>query len=266
MKIFLSLLIAIISFGFLIGEADAKRFGGGKSFGMNRSASNQSATRNAAAPQTKPASTASKWLGPLAGLAAGGLLASLFMGHGLGSGILSWLMIGAIAFLAWRLISRLRAPRNTMQQAAFQAEPNRVINDAPYTTTLHDTSAPLHTLSSFEEAAFLRQAKTTFIRLQAAYDNKNLLDIREFTAPEVFAEIQMQIQERGEEPNQTEVISIDAKLVDFDSRAQATTASVRFSGLIREKLDQSPEVINEIWHFTKDTISQNWLVAGIQQD
>lgn len=265
-KIFLSLFIAMISFGLFLTDADAKRFGGGKSFGYNRSASSYN-NASRAAPVAKPASSASKWLGPLAGLALGGMLASLFMGHGLGTGILSWLMIAAAAYFIWRLISRMRTPARNMNQAAYQAEPARVINDAPYSSaTVHDTSAPPQNLTSFEEAAFLRQAKTTFIRLQAAYDNKNLLDIREFTAPQVFAEIQMQIQERGDEPNQTDVINVDAELLDFDLVSNTTTASVRFSGLIREQQEAQPEHIKEIWHFTKDKISQNWLVTGIQQD
>ena len=269
-KIFLTLFIAIISFGLLLTDANAKRFGGGKSFGYNRSASSNNASRAAPAAAAKPASSASRWLGPLAGLAIGGMLASLFMGHGLGTGILSWLMIAGVIFLGWRLFSRMRTPmRNmNMNQATLQTEPNRVINDAPYTSsTLHDTSAQQpQNLASFEEAAFLRQAKTTFIRLQAAYDNKDLLDIREFTAPQVFAEIQMQIQERGDEPNQTDVLNVDAELLDFDLASHNMTASVRFSGLIREQQGIPPESIKEVWHFSKDKISQNWLVAGIQQD
>lgn len=262
-------MIAIISFGFMVTQAEAKRFGGGKSFGYNRSVSNSGASNaSRTAPQaTKPPSTASKWLGPLAGLAAGGLLASLFMGHGLGSGILSWLILAGVIFLAWRLISRLRSNQQPMNHAAFQAEPNRVIPNAP-SATLHDISsqAPAYqNHSGFDETAFLRQAKTTFIRLQSAYDTKNLTDIREFTTPQVFAEVQMQIQERGNELNQTDVVTIDAELLDLDLQNDMT-ASVRFSGLIREQQDQQPENIKEVWHFTKDKFSQNWFVAGIQQE
>ena len=43
----------------------------------------------------------------------------------------------------------------------------------------------------------MRSAKTSFIRLQAANDRKDLSDVREYTTPEMFAEISMQFQERG---------------------------------------------------------------------
>lgn len=264
-KVLLGLFIAIITFGLMVADADARRFGGGKSFGHSRSFSNQSASRTQ--PAAAPASTGNKWLGPLAGLAAGGLLASLFMGHGLGSGIMSWILIAGLAFLAWRLISRFRTPVRPMNNAAFQqAETGRVISDVPFSSTLHDTSSAHSIPSGFDEAGFLRQAKTTFIRLQAAYDNKDLTDIREFTAPEVFAEVQMQIQERSDAPNQTDVISINAELVDLDNQSNSMIASVRFSGLIREQQGAEPENIREIWHFAKDKFSPKWLVTGIQQD
>lgn len=259
-----------MSMSIVVTDAEARRFGGGKSFGQSRSFSNNNAyNASRMPPAAKPASSASRWLGPLAGLAAGGLLASLFMGHGLGSGILSWILIAAGLFIGWRLLSRFLSSNRTTNQnnAAFQTDQGRVVSDVPFNkSNLYDASSSHSPSSGFDEAAFLRQAKTVFIRLQAAYDNKNLTDIREFTAPQVFAEIQMQIQERGDQPNQTDVINIDASLVDLDLQSNYMTASVRFSGLIREEQGIAPVNINEIWHFTKDTFSQNWLVAGIQQD
>lgn len=253
----------------MVSDAEAKRFGGGKSFGNSRSFSNTSGASNASRmqPAAKPASSASKWLGPLAGLAAGGLLASMFMGHGFGSGILSWILIAGALFIGWRLLSRFLSPRQNVQNnAAFQTDQGRVVSDVPFNVNRDDTSTTSSTSASFDETAFLRQAKTVFIRLQTAYDNKNLTDIREFTAPQVFAEVQMQLQERGEEPNQTDVITIDADLLDLDLQSNDMTASVRFTGLIREQKNAQPENVNEIWHFTKDKFSQNWLVAGIQQE
>ncbi len=271
-KLFLSLFIIMISMSIIVTDAEARRFGGGKSFGQSRSFSNNSNASNASrmSPAAKPASSASKWLGPLAGLAAGGLLASLFMGHGLGSGILSWILIAAGLFIGWRLLSRFLSPNRTtnhQHNAAFQADQGRVVSDVPFNkSNLYDTSSTQSAPFGFDEAAFLRQAKTVFIRLQAAYDNKNLTDIREFTAPQVFAEVQMQLQERGDQHNQTDVITIDAALVDLDLQSNHMTASVRFTGLVREEQGKEPENINEIWHFTKDKFSQNWLVDGIQQE
>lgn len=262
-KFWVSLFIGLVAIGLFIQSAEAKRFGGGKSFGYNRAFSNpQHASRTpSSAPQNAPARN--KWLAPLAGLAAGGLLASLFMGHGMGSGILSWIMILAAAFFIWRLISRLKTNNRPMpMQQAFQTEP--VANFRP-SETIHDTSYTPHASMGFDETAFLRTAKTTFIRLQAAYDHKNLSDIREFTAPEVFAEIQMQLHERGDARNQTDVIQIDARLLDLAIESDKLTASVGFSGLIREEENAQPTEIKEIWHFDKIKSQDNWLLTGIQQ-
>lgn len=272
MRAFLVLLLTIfIALSFVATDANAKRFGGGKSFGMSRSINSNRATHSgyAATPQSRPASSMSKWLGPLAGLAVGGLLASLFMGHGLGAGLMSWLMVGGIAFLIWRLFSQWQM-RNQQQirpsrlHEHYQTEPanmpfNNVSPFAPK-STLGDSR-----LNQFDETEFLRLAKTIFIRLQAAYDAKNLADIREFTLPDIFAEVQMQIQERGDVPNYTEVLHIDASLINHEIESDSMIASVMFTGQIRETRDAAPETIKETWHFKQDKLSRQWLVAGIQQ-
>lgn len=269
-KVLLSLFVAILSLGILATNAEAKRFGGGKSFGYSRSYSNAAPSNYASRAQqaAKPAGSANKWLGPLAGLALGGLIASLFMGHGLGAGIMSWLLIAGALFLAWQVITRLRRPEtSTQHSAAFrQDSPHNMpfrqdqpINTPFQSTPMQNNVAPI----GFDEAAFLRQAKTVFMRMQAAYDSKNLTDIREFTAPQIFAEIQMQLQERGDQENVTEVIHIDAELLELTPNPM--TASVRFYGQLREEKGEAPQDIQEIWHFTQDTYSKQWCVAGIQQ-
>ena len=93
MKSFLlSLIVAVMSFGFVASEAEAKRLGGGSSFGMNRQATPPAQPRQPAATQQTPAAGAAtaaaqpkrSWMGPIAGLAAGLGLAALFSHLGLG--------------------------------------------------------------------------------------------------------------------------------------------------------------------------------------
>jgi len=267
-KLFLYLVISIITIGFFITDAEAARFGGGRSFGMSRALHSNgtfNAGNTARSFQAAPRSGASKWLGPLAGFAAGGLLASLFMGHGLGSGILSWLLIGGLAFFVWRFISNRLQPAS---QPSAPSNPSNLFQYQPAHNSANSSFAS-ETIATrpieFDETGFLRQAKTVFIRLQADYDNKNSNDIREFTTPEVFAEIQLQLQERGNELNQTEVITINAELQDIVTEPHSVIASVLFSGTLREQPTSAPITIKEIWHFTKNENTQNWLVAGIQQ-
>lgn len=269
----LCLLIALFTLSFAVTDAQAKRFGGGSSFGATRSLgsfshSNGSRASAFSAAAPKPASSASKWLGPLAGFAAGGLLASLFMGHGLGGGMLSWVLIALAGFFIWRLVSN-RLTATAPQQSTFQNQfsPQNSAsfpNVVPFNTNGASSVSQSKPLG-FDEAAFLRQAKATFIRLQAAYDAKNLNDIREFTTPEVSAEVQLQLQERGEAVNVTEVVSIDATLLDIATETQLTIASVQFTGLVREEVGADPVNIKEIWHFHKNNFNSNWMVAGIQQ-
>jgi len=120
--------------------------------------------------------------------------------------------------------------------------------------------------ADFDAAGFLRHAKTHFIRLQAAWDKADINDIREFTTPEMFAELKMQLQERGASSNNTDVVSLNADLLGLETVGSDYFASVKFSGMIKES-DQAPaEPFAEGWNLTKPVSGQGgWALAGIQQ-
>ncbi len=274
MRKFLALVLTLfISLSLITGSADAKRFGGGKSFGKQRESISQPApTRAPTAAPAAPASGASRWLGPLAGLAAGGLLASMFMGHGFdgikGMDILMMLALAAGAFFLFRMLRRSSTAAQPQATAytgysAPVAVPAMGSGSGGYTATNNTSSRP----EWFDDAAFVREAKSHFIRLQAAYDTADLQDIREYTTPEIFAEISMQIQERGNEPQKTEVTMLNADVIDVVTEADFITVSVRFHGLIREAVNAPAEAFNEIWHIQKPANDRNapWHIAGIQQ-
>jgi predicted lipid-binding transport protein (Tim44 family) len=118
----------------------------------------------------------------------------------------------------------------------------------------------------FDAAAFLRHAKTYFIRLQAAWDKADINDIREFTSPEMFGELRLQLQERGASANHTDVVSLNADLLGIETGANDYLASVRFSGMIRESENAPAEPFTEIWNLSKPLSGQGgWVLAGIQQ-
>ncbi|WP_143137748.1 Tim44 domain-containing protein, partial [Burkholderia ubonensis] len=125
-------------------------------------------------------------------------------------------------------------------------------------------AAPLQVPAGFDTEAFLRSAKVYFVRLQAAWDQGNLADIREFTTPEMFAEIKIDLDSRGNEANQTDVVQLDAELVAIEDRGIEQSASVRFHGLIREAANAPAAPFDEVWNLAKSG-SQGWLLAGIQQ-
>jgi predicted lipid-binding transport protein (Tim44 family) len=123
-----------------------------------------------------------------------------------------------------------------------------------------------HIPADFDTAGFERSAKVQFIRLQASNDAANLEDIREFTTPEMFAEVKMDMADRGNAAQQTEVVSVHAKVMDVAEEAHRYVVSVRFTGLIREEPTAQPEAFDELWHLVKPRDGQGgWLLAGIQQ-
>lgn len=262
-KILALFTILFVSLGLMIHDTYAARFGGGKSFGMQRSMSHFSRPQQTL-PITRPSpTTAQKWLGPLAGLAAGGLLASLLMHHGVGNGLLSWVLVLVGGLLLWNL---LRSRSKPQPESAHQFNSHLEVQPSPFQTNPpYHTSAPLQYPIGFNPTEFLRYAKVQFIRLQAAYDSKNLTDLREFTGPEVFGEIQLQLQERGNIANTTEIIDLNAELLEVTPEFQMLVASVLFSGNSRENNADNVTHFNEIWHFQKDIYSSKWLVTGIQQ-
>ncbi len=259
-SLLLSLLIGLLAFGLVVNEASAKRFGGGRSFGVQRSKSSLFSSPHAQKQQSfQQRSNASKWGGILGGVLAGGLLASLLMGHGLGSGLLSWLIVGSLVLFIVSFIRRRTQP-------AFSNTPFNQFT-ATQSSNWHqqNVSPSCSGSENFDTEGFLRDAKVKFIRLQAAYDQKNLQDLSVFTAPEVFAEIKMQLEERGNEPNHTEVSHLNVELLDVSKQADSTIASVRFTGSIRENNDPATQ-LDEIWHFRKFYTNDNWIVGGIQQE
>ncbi|MCE0722441.1 MULTISPECIES: Tim44 domain-containing protein [Legionella] len=272
MRTFISyFLIALLSFGLLVNEASAKRFGAGRSFGIQRSQSALFSPNKVQKSSVlgQSAKNPSRWGGLLSGLLIGGLLTSLFMGHGFANGILSWLIVGAILFFVIGFFRKRMQPG--FQSAQGQAKP---FNQNPFNnfSQSFNSSSESGTANNFAQypagfvpETFLREAKVTFNRLQAAYDQKNLQDLSEFTAPEVFAEIKMQLDERGNTSNKTEVITLDAKLLDVSRQSNSLVASVHFTGSIKED-DEPMSQLDEIWHFRQFTNSTQWVVGGIQQE
>ena len=106
-QIFLCSLLLFITFGLAVTDASAGRFGGGRGFGMMRSKSmfNNYAPRAQKATATRQPSS-SRWRGALTGLLLGSLLTSLFMGHGFGGMLFSWLLIGMTVYLIINVIRR----------------------------------------------------------------------------------------------------------------------------------------------------------------
>lgn len=238
------------------------------------------------------------WGGILGGIAAGLGIGWLLSHFGLGGAALTFLsnliLIALVAFAAIWLIRKFRGSKRTAQPAyagaggapnlgrnaepMFRGEPTPVSSGSQSASpVLPATAAPLAAgavaqqpwgvPADFDTEAFLRNAKVHFVRLQAAWDAGNLDDIREFTTPEMFAEIKMDLSERGAEVNKTDVVTLEAQLLGIESAAAQHIASVRFSGMIREKAGEAAQPFGEVWNLAKPASGNGgWLLAGIQQE
>ena len=278
---------AVLGLGMMVSDAEAKRFGSGKPAGMQRQATPAPtapaqagkpaapAAAGAPAAAAKPAGM-SRFLGPLAGLAAGLGIAALLSHFGMGEGMANMLLILAlvgIAFFAVRWLMRKRTPETGMQYAGAGPGNAAPANLTPAQFEASGVSAGATAAGAvarnipadFDVDGFLRQAKLNFVRLQAANDRGDLDDVREFTAPELFAEIKMQYQERGSKAQETDVMQLNAELLEVVTEGNRHIASVHFSGQLRED-NAAPEAFAETWHLVKPVDgSRGWNVAGIQQ-
>jgi predicted lipid-binding transport protein (Tim44 family) len=273
---------------------EAKRLGGGSGSKIGKP-TNNAALQKPSAPAAAPASAASaatapaaaaaakpanKWLGPLAGIAAGLGIAALMSSMGLGgamAGILSnLLMIGGLAFLAYFLYRKFFAPKQTALQGAnayqapFQAPQAERVQQpsqfqAPAATASADTASVNHPAVS-DVTSFTANAKTQYLSMQAAWDAGDMSKIRNMTTDTLFMELAQQIANRKGAPNHTEVMNLHCELLDLRDEASDTVATLRFTGTARED-GAATAGFEDIWTLTKPSnASAGWLLAGVESN
>lgn len=284
MKRWLFMVFALfVAIGLAPDIAEAKRIGGGKPSGVQRQATpDKPATPAAQQGSQAPASQAtaappkrmSPWMGALAGLAAGLGLAWL-LGDQLGSVVMAILLalaaVAVIGFLARRFLKP--APRTAPQglhysglgQETVAAPPPSQATRGGTLPEIRSQAAP-RVPAGFNSDAFLREAKKSFVALQAANDRGDLETIREFVSDEMFEQLKRDLAERGTVPNTTDVVTLNAELLELVTEGGTHWASIRFSGLIREDGASAPQQFAEIWNLQKpERGDAGWTLAGIQQ-
>ncbi|WP_178861955.1 Tim44 domain-containing protein [Thiomicrorhabdus cannonii] len=296
----------VLSWSAMMSVAEAKRLGGGSSIGYSKSVPSKSynTTQKTDAAKSQPAAAsaagasasagASKWLGPLAGIAAGGLIAAMLFGEGFeGLQIMDLLIFALIAFMLYKMfVARRRsayqaagvertqgyvepnplkkAPvlqrESAPQAAAYDPQAGSIIGSALGETPSAE-AVRVHDIPAwFDAEQFVAGAKQHFVTLQKAWDELDVAEIESYCTPELFAAIKAQMQ--GGEPgdNVTVVDSLYAEIADMAIDGDYFVVSLRFSGFIQEAADQGAHAFTEIWHIRRHAADQgNWLVAGIQQ-
>ena len=275
----LSIFMALcISLTFALDATAAKRFGGGKSFGsaprhQTRQAPQAAqAGRTQAGKQTPAApSGASRWLGPLAGLAAGGLLASMFMGDGFeGIQFMDILIFGLIAFLLFRFL----AARRRQQQPAMagHAPMQREMPQQP-TSIFGGSAAPvaaapvINAPAWFNEQNFVAAAREHFLALQQHWDANEMDKIAEFVTPQLLGFLKQERAEIGDAYQSTYIDDLQIQLEGVDDNAEKTVATLTFSGVAKTSRFDQGEAFSESWRMERaQGENQPWLVAGIRQN
>lgn len=306
MKKMLAMLAVVFTLGLSTIAMDAeaaKRMGSGKSMGTQRQSTVDKAPATppaaaAAAPGAAAAAApARSWMGPVAGLAAGLGLAALASSMGFGDELASMVMIGLLAagiMVAVGFFMRKRAAgRRQMGEGAPAGMQYAPLGGAGHNPSegANSPAAPAYKVAmpsgagsyigsaigaspmptstipaDFDVAAFERNAKINFIRLQAANDAGNLDGIRTFTTPEMFAELKMDLADRGASKQVNDVVSIEAQVMQVEQDLERYWVSVRFTGFMRDASNAPDESFDEIWHLMKPLEGNSgWVLSGIQQ-
>jgi predicted lipid-binding transport protein (Tim44 family) len=273
---------ALIGAVLVVNDVEAKRLGGGRSVGTQRSVTSTPAAASPAKPaqqqaapgaqQPAPAPTGlSRWLPMLGGLALGGLLGSMFGGSGFG-GILLLALLAIGAVMVFKMLARRRDEAGSQQPVQFAGMGGRETAKMPLAPSSSENSfqgqsaQPASIPAGFDTASFLRGAKLNFNKLQAANDTGNLDEIRELATEEMFDVLTRDVRTSANGAQHTDVVSLDADLLEVATEGDRHWASVRFSGRVRETPGAAPEEFQEVWNLVKPADgSSGWLLAGIQQ-
>jgi predicted lipid-binding transport protein (Tim44 family) len=262
----------------------------------------QPAAAGAQAPQPAPSRWGGMLGGLAAGLGLAWLAHSLGLGEALGSAlVLGLALLLALAAATWVLRTRrpayagaagLQPPADTLARAPRQYNPEKVGNDAsarpwerqsmafdagafrpeppPPADVAGPAAAPAWGVpAGFDSAGFVEAARRNFLALQDAWDRADMATLRSMMTDTMTAEIQTQLQEReqhlGGQPNRTEVVMLEARMLGVEDLGADWLASVEFSGLIREQPSAGPSPFREIWNMAKPKDGRTgWLVAGVQ--
>jgi predicted lipid-binding transport protein (Tim44 family) len=239
------------------------------------------------------ASGASRWLGPLAGIAAGLGIAALLSHLGLGGAFADFLVLaliaGAVVFGVMFIMRRMRGPQPAAQGAGMGGMSNQNNNAMWRESSEPTTQAPVSLPSSatgsmsaagfgsdapapdqnwfipvdFDTQRFLSEAKKQFVSIQKVWDSGNIAEMRTFLTDDLMKELQAQLSDRIEE-NHTEVVLLNAELLGIEKVSDGHLASVRFSGMLREQAGAEAFRFEEVWNLFKPE-QGGWLLAGIQQ-
>ncbi|MGH8687768.1 MAG: Tim44 domain-containing protein [Burkholderiales bacterium] len=235
-------------------DAEAKRLDRGHAVKAHHSAkapaSTAAPTKPAAATPASPASTSDddapdvRWA-PVAGAAT----------------------LGLLGFIGFALLRLLRSPRAAPSALQYAGLGNETVAAPPPSQAIgFDVRAAIagaraHLPTGFDVSAFLRAAKENFIRLQMASDRGRFDELRDMTTTGMFEALRADARSGA----RTDVVTLQADVLEVATEGDRHWASVRFSGLVRQTPGAEPAGFGEVWNLVKPVDgATGWLLAGIQ--
>ncbi len=278
----------LISFFSLLAleSSEARRMGGGRSFGkmppIKRQATTPPKPAENASPKNAPNAAASKrgGMGMLGGLAAGLGLAALASYLGIGEELMGLLVILGICFLffvAFRAFFSKGLARMALAGGSPERFPQTRVEESPENTNKKGDEGAQYADGNFEweipeKEKFLEVAKSKFIELQEHWSSGDLAKLENFCTSGLMEHLSREFKEEDRLYSNLSVVELNAflegsKTVKETSGEKAVLeVYIRFNGLMRDS-DSLPIKFNEVWTLQKTNIpNQGWLLAGIFQD
>lgn len=197
-----------------------------------------------------------------------------------GLSLFELLIIGGLVFVVFRVVSGMgqredtsdRAGQGDRQKGPVQDDIPPRVEEAAQAAWDRLRSSPAPETSSqegqeFDEQEFLQGARAVYARLQEAWDDRDIEDIANFTSPELLEKLRERSR-KDSKRGRTELLLINAKLMDRRQEGSRETASVDFDVLLREGgTDREPHQSREVWHFARDRQDRNtnWRLESIEQ-
>lgn len=277
-------------------HVDAKKFGGGKSFGKlfqtKPSPAKKTTPNNSGAAKQKAPAKGGMAKGLMGGLLAGGLIAALMGGAFEGIQIMDMILLGLVAFILIRLFKGMMQakaaamepqPAYSTNQFRQESQSNSQTSNflsgqfpqsssGNHSTESHNNDAtfdeekpsgfgahtdiPYNLPADFDINNFLAGAREHYRTIQLAWNENDLGKIEEYVSPELFSHLS---EERAalEGKQHTKVMFIDAEIVRADQSEGLAELSIQFSGRYSDEAEGLEEEITDLWHLTRDTRANN---------
>lgn len=278
-------------------DADARRFGGGRSIGRtttvrpsapagvttNQQRFNQQ--QNAAMSNNAGAAAINRrgmFGGLFGGLLAGTLLGSLLSGGGFaGGGLLDFIILGLLIYFGLKFFRNRQQNNNqsSSRSSSFRNEyssqdinQNQMQNQASNAASAWDNlrsersqqASTSSAAGTFNTEEFLDGAKKLYVRMQESWDLRDIEDIKQFTSPIMHKDIEEQFKE-DPTPSKTQIILINPSVLEVKQEGDYEQVAVLFDVLLKEAESPENEQVKEIWNFSRNKAKKGtWVLDGIQ--